>query len=143
MMNAGVQKRAAHQRVSDLVGKLARLQHRMRFRPSVALQEQIEHIQRQINDELPNMTNKEIRSERLIKEYEKSVKRYHQLARRVAYLNGTRNLNNSRLSEREKNTVRHTGAIVRNMFAARRTARRLPLPRNMALRIIQLSAQRN
>lgn len=142
MMEAGVQRRAAHQRVSDLVGKLARLQHRMRMYPSAALQEQIEHVQRQINDELPNMTNKERRSAVLIREFEKSRKHYHQLARRVAYLNGTRNLNNRPLNEREKNTIRQTAAIVRNMTAARRTTRRLPLPRNVAHAIIRSMARR-
>jgi DNA repair exonuclease SbcCD ATPase subunit len=142
MMNAGVQKRAAHQRVSDLVGKLARLQQRMRLRPSAALQEQIDHVQRQINDELPNMTNKERRSAVLIKEYEKSMKRYHQLARRVAHLNRTRNLNNRPLSPREKHIIRTTARIVRNMSAAQRTVPHLPIPRNMGHLVIRSAVRR-
>jgi hypothetical protein len=121
---------------------LARLQHRMRLRPSAALQDQIDHVQRQINDELPNMTNKERRSAVLIKEYEKSVKRYHQLARRVAHLNRTRNLNNRPLSPREKEAIRLTATIVRNMSAAQRTVRHLPIPRNMGHLVIRSAARR-
>ena len=146
MMEAGVHKRAAHQREQKLVNELANLWTQMRVHPSVNVQQRtiqrIIRVQREMNEVAPNVRNKEKRSERLIRQFENSTKRYHQLARRVAYLNGTRNLNNRPLTQREKEAIRVTAAIVKNMSAARRTVRHLPLPRNMGHLVIRASARR-
>ena len=75
-------------------------------------------------------------------EWIKSKKRYRQLARRVLYHSGSRNLNSRPLTNREKEAIRASGAIVRNMSAARRTVRHLPLPQNLGMLIIRASARR-
>lgn len=76
------------------------------------------------------------------REYRNARRRYRQLARRVIYTNGSRNLNSRPLTQREREAIRASGAIVRNMFAARRTVRHLPLPQNMGMLIIRASARR-
>ena len=142
MMEAGVHRRAAHNRARKLDNKITNLRHRMRWQPSEAYQRQLNQAQKELNAILPNVRNKERKSNKLVRQFENSKKRYHQLARRVAYLNGTRNLNNRPLTQREKEAIRVTAAIVKNMSAARRTVRRLPLPRNVGNAIIRASARR-
>lgn len=142
MMEAGVHKRVAHERERKLVNKLSNLRHGMRWNPSAAIERQINNAQRELNTVALNARNKERTSERLIKQWKKSKKRYHQLARRVAYLNGTRNLNTSRLTEQEKYIIQTTSAMVKNMSAAQRTVRRLPIPHNLGMLIIRSAARR-
>lgn len=142
MMEAGVQKRAAHKRHMKLLDKFYNLRRQMRMRPSANVQGLLNQAQKEVNASLPNVVNKERASTKLIKQWENSKKRYHQLARRVAHLNGTRNLNNRPLSQGEKEAIRLTATIVRNMSAARRTVRRLPLPRNMGHLVIRSAARR-
>lgn len=141
MMEAGVQKRAIHKRYQNLGAKLSNLRHAMRWTPSPSIQRQLNKVQKEYNTVLPNVNNKERKSAKLIAEYEKAQKRYYQLARRVAYLNGTRTLNNSPLTENEKQIVRLTGAMVKNMSVTRRTARRLPFGTNIG-EVITRSAVR-
>ena len=142
MMEAGVHKRVAHNRQQKLVNKIVNLQHAMIWHPSTAYQKQLNQAQKEFNTLTPNVRNKERASERLIEQWEKSKKRYYQLARRLAYLNGTRNLNNSPLTQREKEIIRQTAAIVKNMSTARRTVRNFPLPRNMGTLVVRASARR-
>lgn len=142
MMVAGVQKRAAHQRHQTLRTKLHNLQYRMRWRPLESYQRQINKAQKNVNANLPNVINKERTSERLIRQWENSMKRYHQLARRVVYLNGTRNLNNRPLTHAEKETIRITSQIIRDMVSARRTVRHLPLNKNTGSMITRSAARR-
>ena len=144
MMEAGVHKRNIHKRHQNLVNKLANLRHRMRWTPLAvpALQQRHDQLRKQINAILPNVRNKERTSERLIRQWENSKKRYHQLARRVIYHNGSRNLNSRPLTNREREAIRASGAIVRNMSAARRTVRHLPLPQNLGMLVIRASARR-
>lgn len=147
MMEAGVHKRAAHNRARKLDTKLFNFRHSMKWTPSAseaaAFQQKINQAQKELNTVLLNVRNKERTSNKLIKQWENSKKRYHQLARRVAHFNnGTRNLNNRPLSPREKHIIRTTARIVRNMSAARRTVRRLPLPRNMGHLVIRSAARR-
>jgi predicted RNase H-like nuclease (RuvC/YqgF family) len=142
MMEAGQQKRAMTKRHRNLVSKVYNLRYRMKWTPSPSIQRQINQVQKEINANLPNLENKERKVEKLVAEWEKAQKRYHQLARRVTHLNGTRVLNSSPLTANEKAIVRITGAIVKNMSAARRTTRRLPLGQNISQTIIRSAARR-
>jgi len=80
--------------------------------------------------------------QKLTRESKTARQRYRQLARRVIYTNGSRNLNSRPLTQREREAIRASGAIVRNMSAARRTVRHLPLPQNLGMLIIRASARR-
>lgn len=142
MMEAGVHKRAAHNRARKLDNKITNLRHRMRWQPSEVYQRQLNQAQKELNAILPNVRNKERTSNKLIRQWENSKKRYHQLARRVIYHNGSRNLNSRPLTNRERAAIRASGAIVRNMSAARRTVRHLPLPQNLGMLIIRSAARR-
>jgi hypothetical protein len=80
--------------------------------------------------------------QKLTRESKKARQRYRQLARRVLYHSGSRNLNSRPLTNREKEAIRASGAIIRNMSAARRTVRHLPLPQNLGMLIIRSAARR-
>lgn len=141
MMNAGVAKRNIHQRHQKLFNERARL-YATRRKPSADYQQRFNQLQKEINSITLNVRNKEKQSNKLIKQWENSKKRYQQLARRVVYTNGSRNLNARPLTQREREVIRVSGAIVRNMSAARRTARHLPLPQNLGMMIIRSAARR-
>lgn len=141
MMNAGVAKRVAHRRQQALINERARL-YATRRKPSADYQQRFNQLQKEINALEPNVRNKERASNKLNKQWENSKKRYHQLARRVVHLKGNRNLNNRPLTPKEREAIRITAAIVKNMSSARRTVRHLPLPRNMGHAIIRSAVYR-
>ena len=140
MMNADVAKRVAHQRHQKLFNERARL-YATRRKPSADYQQRFNKLQKEINTIIPNVRNKERISNKLTRQWENSKKRYHQLARRVVYHNGTRNLNTRPLTPREREAIRATGATVRNMAEARRTVRHLPLPHNLGMLILRLATR--
>lgn len=142
MMEASVHKRAAHNRQQAFFYRLTNYQNRMRSHPSESYQKIINHAQKELNAITPIARNKERTYARLVKQWENSKKRYHKLARRVIHLKGNRNLNNRLLTSKEKEAIRVTAAIVKNMSAAQRTTRRLPLPRNVGNVIIRSLARR-
>jgi hypothetical protein len=146
MMEAGVHKRAAHNRARKLDTKLFNFRHSMKWTPSAseaaAFQQKINQAQKELNIVLLNVRNKERTSNKLIKEWEKAQKRYHQLARRVVNWSGSRTFNNSPLTQRELNAVRTMSRAIKNMASARRTVRRLPLPRNMGHLVIRSVTRR-
>jgi len=146
MMEAGVQKRAAHNRARKLDTKLFNLRHSMKWTPSAseaaAFQQRINQAQKELNTILLNVHNKERTSNKLIKQWENSKKRYHQLARRVINWNGSRAFNNSPLTQRELNAVRTMSSSIKNMASARRTVRHFPLPQNLGMLIIRSAARR-
>lgn len=116
--------------------------HAALTRASAALAEQ-RNLQARIQGMTPAQLVTQYRKfQKNTREYKKARKRYHQLARRVIYTNGTRNLNARPLTQREREAIRATSAIVRNMSAARRTVRHLPLPQNLGMLVIRASARR-
>ena len=124
MMEAGVHKRAAHNRARKLDTKLFNLRHSMKWTPSAseaaAFQQKINQAQKELN----------------------SKKRYHQLARRVVNWSGARTFNNSPLTQRELGAVRTMSRSIKNMAEARRTVRHLPLPHNLGMLVIRSAARR-
>ena len=144
MTEAGIQKENTRKRHKNLVNKLSSIRQRMRRSPLAvaAFQQQLNQVQKEINAILPNVHNKKRQSNKLVKQWENSKKRYHQLARRVIYHNGSRNLNSRPLTIREREAIRASGPIVRNMSAARRTVRHFPLPQNLGMLIIRSAARR-
>jgi hypothetical protein len=146
MMEAGVHKRAARNRARKLDTKLFNLRHSMKWTPSAseaaAFQQRINQAQKELNAILLNVHNKERTSTKLIKQWENSKKRYHQLARRVVNRSGVRTFNNSPLTQRELNAVRVTSRVIKNMSEARRTVRHFPLPQHMGMLIIRSAARR-
>ena len=146
MMEAGVHKRAAHNRARKLDSKLFNFRHSMKWTRSAseaaAFQQKINQAQKELNALEPNVRNAERKSEKLIKEWEKAQKRYHQLARRVVNWSGSRTFNNSPLTQRELNAVRTMSRAIKNMASARRTVRRLPFGSNVSQIIIQSAARR-
>jgi len=146
MMEAGVQKRAAHNRARKLDSKLFNFRYSMKWTPSAseaaAFQQKINQAQKELNAILPNVRNAERKSEKLIKQWEKAQKHYHQLARRVVNRSGSRTFNNSPLTQRELNAVRAMSRVIKNMASVRRTVRRLPFGNNVSHQIIQSAARR-
>ena len=146
MMEAGVHKRAAHNRARKLDSKLFNFRHSMKWTRSAseaaAFQQKINQAQKELNALEPNVRNAERKSEKLIKEWEKAQKRYHQLARRVVNWSGSRTFNNSPLTQRELNAVRTMSRAIKNMASARRTVRRFPFGTNVSQLIIQSAARR-
>ena len=146
MMEAGVHKRAAHNRARKLDTKLFNLRHSMKWTPSAseaaAFQQKINQAQKELNTILLNVRNKERTSNKLIKQWENSKKRYHQLARRVVNWSGARTFNNSPLTQRELDAVRTMSRSIKNMAEARRTVRHLPLPHNLGMLVIRSAARR-
>jgi hypothetical protein len=146
MMEAGAQKREAHKRARKLDDIISNLRRRLLWSPSETYQRQLNQAQKELNAILPNVRNKERRSNKLIRQWKASKKRYRQLARRVIYYhiynNGTRNLNSRPLKQNEKKAIRNAAAIVKNMTSTRRTVRQLPLPRNLRGPIIRSAAYR-
>jgi len=146
MMEADVHERAAHNRARKLDTKLFNLRHSMKWTPSAseaaAFQQRINQAQKELNTILPNIRNKKITSNKLIKQWENSKKRYHQLARRVVNWSGARTFNNSPLTQRELNAVRTMSRSIKNMSEARRTVPHFPLPQNLGMLIIRSTARR-
>lgn len=146
MLEAGVQKRAIHNRVRKLDSKLFNFRHSMKWTRSAseaaAFQQKINQAQKELNAILPNVRNKERTSSKLIAEWEKAQKRYHQLARRVVNWSGSRTFNNSPLTQREVDAVRTMSRAIKNMASAQRTMHRLPFGTNMSQLIIRSALRR-
>ena len=152
MMNAAVAKRRLHARHQTLVNKEFRSQYAMNQLQTKSYpnkearlryaSREIQKIQKEINAIMSNRRNAERKSNKLVADWEKSKKRYFQLARRVVRINGTRNLNTYPLTHGEIQAVRTIGTFAKNMSAARRTVRHLPLPQNMGMSIVRSMARR-
>jgi len=142
MTKADARKRAIYKRHHELKNWIHNLSHAMRSEPREHTQRGINQTQKEINAILINQRNAERKSAKLTKEWERSLKRYRQLARRVAHLNGTRTLNNRPLTENEKQTIRLTAQMIKNMAAARRTTRRFPFGQNVGDLIVRSTARR-
>jgi len=129
-----------------LFGRMPNLNsvHTALTRASAAMAESM-NLQAQIAEMPPAAYLSSAQYRKFFKLTEKMTKaqhRYRQLVRRVIYPNGRRNLNSRPLTNREKEAIRASGAIIRNMSAARRTVRHLPLPQNLGMLIIRSAARR-
>ena len=142
LTKADARKRAIYKRHHELKNWDHSLRFAMRLDPQNHTRRGIIETQKEINAILINERNAERKSAKLTKEWERSLKRYRQLARRVAHLNGTRTLNTRPLTENEKQTIRLTGQMIRNMAAARRTTRRFPFGQNVGDLIVRSIARR-
>jgi len=129
-----------------LYGRMPNLNsvHTALTRASAAMAESM-NLQAQIAEMPPAAYLSSAQYRKFFKLTEKMTKaqhRYRQLMRRVIHPNGTRNLNTRPLTQAERNIIRRTAAIVKNMSAARRTVRRLPLNKNTGMLIIRSAARR-
>jgi len=129
-----------------LYGRMPNLNsvHTALTRASAAMAES-KNLQAQIAEMPPAVYLSSAQYRKFFKLTEKMTKaqhRYRQLVRRVIYPNGRRNLNTRPLTQAERNIIRRTAAIVKNMSAARRTVRRLPLNKNTGATIVRSIARR-
>jgi predicted nuclease with TOPRIM domain len=144
MMQSEAHYRNTGQRYQRFINEWVRIHEMMQRQrnPSEALRRNLQAAQREINAANQSMKNIRRRGDKIADQWEKSAKRYRQLARRVIYPNGSRNLNNRLFTRREKEAIRASGAIVANMAAARRTVRRISLNQNAGSEIIRSMARR-
>ena len=124
------------------INEWVRLHELMERNPSAAVNRKLQEAHVRINAARLASNNIRRKGDKIAEEWERAVKRYRQLARRVIHPNGSRNLNNNPFTRREKEAIRVAGAVVKNMSVARRTVRHLSLPRNMRDMIIRSAARR-
>jgi hypothetical protein len=142
MMESEERSRNMEKLYQKHINEWVRLHELMKRNPSAAINRKLHEARVRINAAKLSSKNIRRKGDKIADEWERAVNRYRQLARRVVHHNGSRNLNSRPLTQREKEAIRVSGAIVRNMSAARRTVRHLPLPRNMGHLVIRASARR-
>jgi hypothetical protein len=143
MMHSEAQYRNMDQRYQRFINEWVRIHEMMQRQrnPSEALHRNLQAAHVRIIAANQSMKNIRRRGDKIAEQWENSAKRYRQLARRVIYKNGSRNLNSHFFTRREKQAIRDSGAIVKNMAVARRTVRRISLPQNMRDEIVRLTAR--
>ena len=146
LFNSAKNMRTSPGKKRVLYGRMPNLNsvHTALTRASAAMAESM-NLQAQIAEMPPAAYLSSAQYRKFFKLTEKMTKaqhRYRQLVRRVIYPNGRRNLNTRPLTQAERNIIRRTAAIVKNMSAARRTVRRLPLNKNTGTTIVRSIARR-
>lgn len=141
MMHSEAQYRNMDQRYQRFINQWVRIYEMMKQNASEALDRKLQAAHVRIIAANQSMKNIRRRGDKIAEQWENSAKRYRQLARRVIYKNGSRNLNSHFFTRREKQAIRASAANVKNMAVARRTVRRISLPQNMRDEIVRLTAR--